>query len=244
MSHGDFGHGDFGHGDFGHSAEYGHDRNGMGDNDTARVRWDRRPRACVDNQEKSVAVHVESHGALDVKRLFISLASEGGLVPIDKYRPNLLAEDKVKQQLLDADAWNPPDNEKVMPCGYYPGATGWTRLWREFWQIGARHTWWKFWEPLVPDFSQKTWIEVSCVTWCYTEAGDLQTDLMFEVKVLPVWDPKQGIWMFDGEPFDRHKAAAEKLARKMCDVITGTAPFPHAKRVRESARAAAGIRTQ
>jgi len=226
-----------GHGDFGHSAEHGHDHSGFGDNDTGRLRRDRRAKAGVDSQEKAVAVHVESHGALDVKRLFIRLAREAGLVPIDQYRPNLVAEDTVKQQIVDADAWSPPDNEPTMPSGHYPGATGWTRLWREFWQIGVRRNRWKFWEPLEPRFSQRTWIEISCVTWCYNEAGDFQTDLTFQIQVLPVWDPAQRIWMYDSEQFDRHKAAAEKLAGKLCELITARAPFPHAKRVRESARA-------
>jgi len=227
------------HGDFGHSAEHGHDHTGFGDNDTGRVRRDRRPRTGVDSQEKAVAVHVESHGALDVKRLFMRLARESGLVPIDQYRPNLVAEDTVKQKILDADAWNPPDNEPVMPSGHYPGATGWTRLWREFWQIGQRRSRLRFWEPLEPRFDQRTWLEVSCVTWCYNEAGDLQTDLLIEIKVLPIWDPARRIWLYDGDPFDRHKAQAEKLAREICQLITARAPFPHARRVRDSARAQA-----
>src|SRR5262245_43145101 len=116
------------HGDFGHSAEHGHDRSGMGDNDTPRIRRDLRRRSGVDTKEKSVSAPVESRGALDVKKLFISVAGEGGLVPIDLYRPTLVREDTVKQQIVDADAWNGPDNEAVMPSGHYPGATGWTRL--------------------------------------------------------------------------------------------------------------------
>jgi hypothetical protein len=223
-------------GDVGYGAEVGHDHGGYGDNDTARVHRDARVRTGVHADDKMIDLHVESHGAIDVKKLFIELARKINLVPIDMYRPNLMAEDRVQQQLVDWDAWSPPDDEKIMPSGQYPGASGWTRLWKEFWQIGQRSSSWRFWEPLEPRFDQRTWLEVSCVTWCYNEAGDFQTHLTIEIKFLPIWDPKQRVWMYDGGHFDNHKAVAEKLARKLCEVLTGTPPFPHAKIVRQRAR--------
>lgn len=221
------------------AGDIGHGAGDYGDNDAPAARRHGRRTDGVHSEEKSVAVHVESHGALDTKRLFIRLAAGQALVLIDKYRPNLVAEDSVKSKLLDADAWSPPDNEKVLASGHYPGATGWTRLWREFWQIGQRQCAWKFWQPLEPRFSQRTWLEVSCVTWCYNEAGDFQTDIVIDVKVLPVWDRERGIWVFDGEPFDRHKNAAEKLAAKLRERIAASPAPAHAKRVRENARAQA-----
>lgn len=227
MSHdcGSDGH-DFG--EIGHAHEGSHD-GGLG-TDAGRNNTG------VFSTHKSTEVHIVSHGALNLKTEFVKIAQAMGMVPIDQYRQNLVAEDRVEKKILDWKAFTPPDDEPLMPSGHYPGATGWTRLWREWWQIGARSAWWKFWETPQPRFSQRTYLEIACTTWCYKETGDLETHLVITVNSLPVWDNVGGVWIYDGEQFDRHKLYADRLAARICQILQSCPPIPQAQLIRERLR--------
>jgi len=244
MSDGDYGDHGFGSdlqspsGDMSHGDRQGQDRDhqhGGSENATASA-TDLRNRTGILSEDRKIEIHVQSHGACDVKQLFFREAERLGMVAIHVQRPNLVPEDRREKKILDWDAFSPPDDERTMPFGHYKGATGWTRLWKEYWHLGKRREPWKFWTPLEPDFSQRTWIDILCVTWCYNELGDLETKFSLEVRSLYAWDVALGKWVHDEFHCERHKQVAKKLAKAMLDSIAAHKPLVYATRVREQWR--------
>jgi len=185
----------------------------------------------------TIKIKVAFHGACNIRARFVQVAREMGLLPIDLYLPNLMAEDRTERTILDNDAWNPPKQDlRIMPSGWFPGATGWTRLWREFWQIGVRETSWKFWEPLKPCSSARSYLQVECVTWCYDDIGDLETRLTIRVEALPVWNAIVKSWGCNQKWVARHKEVSEKLARHLFEFIKAHPQPPQCQTLRENRR--------
>src|SRR5438874_6638299 len=69
----------------------------------------------ISKTEDEIIVDFEFHRACDLLLRFKELARIERLVPIDAFWPDLIKEDTMKNLIVDNNAWNPPDDETVMP---------------------------------------------------------------------------------------------------------------------------------
>ncbi len=183
--------------------------------------------------ENAVIVEVPSHAYCDVKGKFIELAEAQKLIGIEKYWPNLMPVDKRVERIAGRRAME-DENNADMPGGFIPGSKGWTRLWRTYFQIGMRKNPLAFWEPLTVWGHSKAFLEVSCLTWCYSDVGDFQTFLVFKVLWMPTWAAATQRWTHDEKAFAAHKAKAQLLADQLYKWLLGYPPLEIARKNRQN----------
>jgi hypothetical protein len=198
------------------------------------------PSSCglVKGQE-NIEVHIPSHSPCDVRYKLLELLDSFDLLKIDTFRPNLMAERKKSERILPDNAWEEGGRNPNLPSQWYPGATGSTLLWKEFFHIGKRATsFLGFKGKLLKNFESRLYLEVSCVTRSYVETGDCQTDIVIWVRPLHFWSGYQQNWQYDEYWFMRHFQVAEALGFKIFTTVAmNYAPRPEAKQIRDVRRA-------
>lgn len=180
------------------------------------VNWDFRapPEAAV--------VEVQGHADGDVKARLEELARPMGLLP-PQYEHGATV-DITDPRIL---SWNPWQHyigrPEEMPHGWYPGAAGRTRVWREFYALGEQ-TWLLGIIPTgrQPAKSNRTWLDCCGVTWQYRQVGDFETRVVLKVDG----------WRQSAE--DRQSAArylemAHQLAARLSEWLNSI-PAPEAAR--------------
>ncbi len=183
----------------------------------------------------SVEVHVISHACCEVKYIVSELLDSCDLLT---YQLSLPREDTISNSILPDDPWGRHCKRLKLPPGWYPRATGKTRLWRDFYTVGKRPGFWIFKKELerLPD--SRTYIEVKCVTRCYVESGDFQTDLVIRVHSLPRFNVNHNSWHTDYYGFKRHMEAAGQLAAQLQSrLLNKYPPRPEAEEIRAYRRA-------
>lgn len=195
--------------------------------------------------------HVVGHGAIDIPKAFAKVAAELGLIRICSFRPNFGPVDVTEGKILEWDAWSGGHQPPHRSAGYYPDATGYTRLWKQFWQIGYISKPWRkhwslrwFFEGVLgvkeqPRYDKKssTWMEVSMVNWYYRETGDEETRFDVRIVSLPVMDLTDKVWGFRTVPLQAHQKVAEPVVAKILEALKQAVPSKAAavlrKRVNE-----------
>jgi hypothetical protein len=206
----------------------------------------------ADPKRRMFGVHVTNHGLIHLKSEFKRIAEDAGCVRIDQVTPNFFASDTLVPQLADWNIWKPPFSRKRVPAGFYPKATGTTRIWKQYWQVkhsqpsgwfihsGPKHDPnWRF------DRFCNTILEVTCVTWYFREACDYETRFHINVISLPYLDPYDKQWGYLKEPFERYQKMAKKVCEAVLHRLKACPPHPVAvknrgdilKRVRDEAEA-------
>jgi hypothetical protein len=178
---------------------------------------------------RTFVVHVANHGQAAINGVIQSVARQCDMLRIDQMRPNYDSADIMKYEIADWTAFSEPYQHVNMPEGYYPGATGHTRILRQYWQVGKRPSLWAPKTPPVFDKLAMTFIEVTSITWRYFETGDYETKFILTVGSLPVWDETVGAWGYKREPFERHQRAAMRLCQKVFEYLVKLEPSPAAK---------------
>lgn len=239
MSHDSHGHDGGHHSDGGaHWSGGGH----HGDHHGADCggRPDERKRDGPERTKNSVVLRIESHASVDVKYLLVEAAKALDLLDLRSYRPSLMEEDRFERSILPDNPWSTYNSKPTWPAGWYPGATGSTRLWRKFFHIGKRVTTGFFNKKseLKPTESCNTYLEVECSTRTYLETGDCQTDITIWVRPLATWNDHKTKWMMtDYFWYNRHLEAAEILAFRVYAMVkTGYPPRPQAADERKRRR--------
>ncbi len=213
---------------FGHHASNAHTHDlhavhlGMGRQDTKGAESD-------DNADhpgaiRTFVVHVANHGQPNILTEIERIARRHDLLRIDQFRPNFDPVDVLKHELADWTAFSEPYQGINMPEGYYPGATGRTRIIRQYWQVGKRPRMIAI--KTLPQFDNKasTFIEIAVVQWRYDFTGDYETKLVLTIGSLPVWDEVAGAWGYKRTPFDIAQRAAVKVCKHIYDYLSGLAP--------------------
>jgi hypothetical protein len=149
-----------------------------------------------------------------VRQKLLQLVDALDLLKIDTFRPNLMAEDRTKDEILMDNAWEDNPRNPRLPGGWYPGATGKTRLWREFFHVGRREGWFRK-GPLKKNFESRVYLEVECVTRNYYESGDAHTDLVIWIRTVLSWSAAGTTWGRDDYWFSKNRSAAQELARQI-----------------------------
>lgn len=209
-------------------------------------------KALKDPQRRFYGAHVVGHGDLDVPAAFTTIAKElfmtrvctvvGSFVPIDEIKRQLTDwNGAIPLVPIDAEMMTPRDIERRLGCrvpaGYYDGATGFTRTWRQYWQVGALEGFWPFVRRAVFDRGQKTYVEVKAITWFFAEAGDYETRFEMRIISLPVWRFDRAIkdagrWYHRGKPWHRHQKTCDELLTKLFNVLKHNGPSDLIKRRR------------
>lgn len=209
-------------------------------------------KALKDPQRRFYGAHVVGHGDLDVPAAFTAIAKElfmtrvctviGSFVPIDEIKRQLTDwNGAIPLVPIDAEMMTPRDIERRLGCrvpaGYYDGATGFTRVWRQYWQVGARKGFWPMLRRTVLDRNQKTYVEVKTITWFFAEAGDYETRFEMRIISLPVWKFDRAIkdtgrWYSRGGPWHRHQKTCDELLAKLFNVLKHHGPSDLIKRRR------------
>jgi hypothetical protein len=209
-------------------------------------------KALKDPQRRFYGAHVVGHGDLDVPAAFITIAKElfmtrvctvvGSFVPIDEIKRQLTDwNGAIPLVPIDAEMMTPRDIERRLGCrvpaGYYDGATGFTRTWRQYWQVGALEGFWPFVRRAVFDRGQKTYVEVKAITWFFAEAGDYETRFEMRIISLPVWRfdravKDAGRWYHRGKPWHSHQKTCDEILAKLFNVLKHHGPSDLIKRRR------------
>lgn len=190
---------------------------------------------------ESIEVHIPSHGPCDVRAKLLELVDGLDLLKIDTFRPNLMAEHKKFDRILPDNAWEEGGKNPNLPSQWYPGATGSTLRWREFFHIGKRkpRLFGLLKGELEKNFESRIYLEVACVTRSYVETGDSQTDIVVWVRPLHFWSGYAQEWQYDEYWFMKHFHTAEALGYQVYSMVHNNyEPRPEAKQIRDSRRAA------
>ena len=190
----------------------------------------------ADPRRRMYGVHVTNHGLIHLKDEFKRIAEACNCVRIDTVTPNFFASDDQLPELADWNIWKPPFSRKKVPAGYYPNATGYTRIWKQYWQVKHPDPTW--WEKLFIQYGPKhnpnwrfdrfcnTILEVTCVTWYFREACDYETRFHVRVISLPYLDPHDKRWGYLKEPFAKYQLAAKQLCEQVLRRLKACPPHP------------------
>lgn len=203
--------------------------------------------ARVNPMRRYYGCHVVGHGSLDIPAAFAKLAEKFGVIRICSFRPNFGPVDITEGKILEWDAWSGGHIPPHRSAGYYPDATGYTRLWRQYWQIGhLAKPWRKHWslnwlfsgllglnEKPRYDKKSSTWMEVSLVNWYYKEIGDEETRFEIRIVSLPVMDLQDKVWGFRTGPLAAHQKVAEPLVAQMLEALKAAKPSKAAELLRK-----------
>lgn len=122
--------------------------------------------------------------------------------------------------------------EAVMPSGYYDGATGLTREWRSFWQIGELTLADRLLGRPRSRNPKARWnIDVSITQWYYAESGDYETRILASV-----WSGFMNTTTDMDERID-HLKVARQFIKEMAAIIGAESPNEHARKFRAALKA-------
>jgi len=128
-------------------------------------------RAKVDPNRRYYGAHIVGHGYADIPGIFTEFATQCGLIRICNTVGNFNPVDLTDVELSDWARFSPPYSREHTPLGFYPGARGLTRVFKQYWQFAEKRHWWQRGKAKY-DRSKSTYLEVSIVTWFYAEVGD------------------------------------------------------------------------
>lgn len=218
---------------------HSHAEGGRGHAQHDPARCDVPPAFASGTERRMYAAHVVGHGWVDLLNEFARIAHQYDVIRIDPYRPSMSSDDNTIAELADDEPWNPPYNPDKTPTpGWYPGATGTTRIIRQVWQVGKRdglfdqglvyalrklrkHEWYK--DP-VYDKDAKTYLEVGVVIWHYKETADYETLVTVRIVSTKIWHPILGVYGYKKTPFLEHQKAAEEIIKEVLEVLKKAEP--------------------
>lgn len=180
-------------------------------------------RAKTDPNRRYYGAHIVGHGYSDVAAVFTRLATQCGLIRICNTVGNFNPVDLTDVQLSDWASFYPPYSRLHTPLGYYPGAIGLTRVFKQYWQVADKKHWWQGGKPKY-DRTKSTYLEVSIVTWFYGEVGDYETRVDLNIVSVPVLDRWDKIWARRGKPLGQHQTATKRLCQLLFDELKQAAP--------------------
>lgn len=177
---------------------------------------------------RSYLFYVDRHAQFDLISELRKVAASLGIICLDTFRPNFDDVSLIHYTILDRQAWTHAqaiENGKVpeeVYCGcdnaaapgWYDGATGYTRLCRQHWQIGRVPGLGIAGKPEY-DPHAHTFLEIEMTTWSFAEAGDFSTAFEVRIVSLSEYDHVSGQFGYRKEHFERHQRVAIKLFEYM-----------------------------
>lgn len=181
-------------------------------------------KAKTDPNRRYYGAHIVGHGFADIPKIFAEAAREAGCLRICNTVANFNPVDLTDTQLSDWSRFTPPYSRLRTAAGYYPGAPGTTRVFKQYWQVSDKKRWWVPGDKAKFDRTKSTYMEVSIVTWFYAEVGDYETRVDITVVSLPVLDRWDKVWARRRTPLVAHQLSAEKICHTIFDALKAAKP--------------------
>lgn len=145
-----------------------------------------------------------------------SILKELGLVDVGFSVRDVAPSDEVQDRLMDTTPFDDRVGNTPMGAGWYEGATGHTRLWKDFYMVGKK--------PLIgPRYPDKALLEtgvylaIAGATWYYDQSMDFETRIALSVKCRVKYNPDVPEWAGIKPLADQHRELAEKAARLLLE---------------------------
>ena len=176
--------------DSSHGFHHGPDFGGInGEAEGRKAFRNKLEKAKIDPRRTFFGAHVVGHGYSETTRIFANLAKANGLVRVCDTVGNFNPVDLMVMELTDWNKYVGPFNRKFPTGGWYKGANGLTTIWKQYWQVGTQRPWWDPFGRVKYNRLKATYLEVSIVTWYYSDIGDYETRIDINVMSTPVLDP-------------------------------------------------------
>lgn len=177
-----------------------------------------------------VQVLVWPHGHTDTQQLFRCIAARHGFVSLSRRARGIVATRREHETLLDTKQFDGP-GQNSRASGSYPGATGVTTVWNEYWQLPSKKHWWQ-----TPDIHVgpplRSHLVVTGYTWFFGETGDFETRV-----AIAVTNPQTtiaGQWVpFNEESVRRQFALSLRIAEDMHEALRRIAPKEYSRTMRQ-----------
>ena len=137
-----------------------------------------------------------------------------GLQDVSRLLPEKAPVHESYKELSDNTPFDSAANRTEMPGGWYPGAKGPTRVWRERWQVPPGFLERRSFEPW------RTYLEVFGAEWNY--GFGLETRLNITVWSIPFLEKRK--WTYRWDQIIKHRDAAECLAHTMQKYLRSSSP--------------------
>lgn len=156
------------------------------------------------------------HGPnLRTQQYFREQAKRIGLQDVSRILTEKAPVDESYPYLTDNTPFDSAANRTEMPGGWFPGAKGPTRTWRERWQVPPGFFERKTFEPW------RTYLEVFGAEWNYGGFG-YETRLNITIWSVPFLEKRA--WTYRWDQITKHREAAECLAHTMQTYLRSTSP--------------------
>lgn len=240
-----FGH--FSHADLGHA--YHGDDDGAGHVSHALRTGAAHSANGGDGTERRLYVlKVVGHSWVSIHSELERIVGKYDVIPVEPFRRPMDSSDVTVDELADNDPFTfPYQVEDNPPGGWYPGATGTTRLIRQVWQVGKRkkqidrvlafglkklnrHEW-----CAKPQYDKdgKTYLDMSVASWHYGETNDHTTLVVIRIVSTAIWSARAGRYGYKVEPFLEHQAAAEAIMQDLLAVLKAAVPSESSRSLRQ-----------
>lgn len=174
--------------------------------------------------ERNAQVLVWPHGACDAESIAHSVMLRHGFRDIAFKKRDCAPYTKVENELRDTTPFDGHMFNSPMPSGWNPGATGFTRSFRCFWQIPIRKYWWS---SLAVDVTEPVHIVLSGATWFFNEMGDFETRIALNISSRPLLEC--GAWRHREDLIKKHMQASRGAVSDIFDSIRRFEPSGSSK---------------
>lgn len=146
-----------------------------------------------------------------------ALLEKAGLVDVGYTLRDVAASDEVQRKLMDTTPFDERVGNTPMPCGWYPNATGHTRLWKDFYMLGKR---WSLIGPRVADpadIENGVYLAIAGATWYFDQTMDYETRIAINIKARTKWNSDVMAWESLLPSVEKHRQAAVKVCEQLLE---------------------------
>jgi hypothetical protein len=180
-------------------------------------------------------IAVIGHDYLDHRSIVRHLLAKVGLLELFTQQGDRKRVDQSYQMIKPVRAAT-QSKAAVMPSGYYEGATGLTREWRSFWQIGKHSMVDRLCgRPPMRDPKARWNIDVSITQWFYAESGDYETRILASV-----WSGFMNTTT-DMDERIAHLEVARKFIKELANIIGAVSPNEHSRKFRAALKGSGAV---
>lgn len=140
-----------------------------------------------------------------------SILTELGLVDVGCIVRDVAPSDEVQNALLDTSPFDDRVGNTPMGAGWYEGATGHTRLWKDFYMVGKKPLFGRRYADPA-QLETGVYLAIAGATWYYDQTMDFETRIALSVKCRTKWNPDVPEWAGVQHLADQHRELAEKAA--------------------------------
>lgn len=167
----------------------------------------------IRHNDRRVEILVWPHRQFDVKTKVRQLAALCGLYDLAAVTNGMAASDQILEDKLSL--------EPLSPAGSYPGATGSTRVWTEYWKIPLKKAFRWPWQKEPDPGPIYSYLIISGFTWHFTGTDDYETQVAFYVYT--PFEEGTG-FPYKADEVKAHRRVAGEIADRLYASLSLTSP--------------------